>query len=204
VPFDQTETSIQGKFVDLDLRTRIWKPTSQQQLDLEARTSYGTDVGPGLTDGLQPVFLLGEFLTQVGSWPVAVTQDAQYDVRGGHTLYSNTAFGFEPHPKLDVETGYHRGDNPDFSVLFEAVSVGARYKLSPKWELQLDDWIALSTNTGYAHDFIIRRIGHDFVLDFGVNYREGQGAGFAFRFTPRFSWKRPGMGLMDRYFGVNR
>lgn len=204
VHFDQTEDSIQGKFVDLDLRTRIWKPTTQKQLDLEVRTTYGTDVGPGLSEGLQPILVLGEFLTQVGEWPVAVTQDARYDVRGGHTQYSNTALGFEPHPKLDIETGYHRGDNPDNSVLFEAVSVGARYKLSPKWELQFDQWFALSENTGTSHDVVIRRIGHDFVLDLGVNYHEGQGAGVGFRFTPRFSWKRPSMGLMDRYFGVNR
>jgi hypothetical protein len=209
VQFDRTEDPITGKFVDLALRTRLWKPTSQNQLDFEVRTSYGFDVGPTQPDGLQPIAVLGEFLTAVGNVPLGFKQDARYDVRGGHTTYSDTSVGFEPHPKLDIEGGYHRGDNVtetgDFvSVLYESASIGARYKLSAKWEIQFQESIALNDNTGFAHDFTIRRIGHDFVLDLGIGYREGQGAAFGFRFTPRYSWKRPGIGLMDQYFGVNR
>lgn len=209
VQFDQVEDPILGKFVDFTLRTRIWKPTSQQQMDFEVRTRYGYDVGPTQPDGLQPIAIVGDFLTQVAGVPVAFTQDATYDVLDGHTLYSNTAFGFEPHPRFDIETGYHRGDSTTstgafVAELFEAASIGMRYKLSAKWEVQFDEWISLNDNTGFAHDFVVRRIGHDFVLDLGINVREGQGAGFGFKFTPRFSWKRPSMGLMDRFFGVNR
>lgn len=209
IEFDQVEQPITGRFIDLDLRTRVWKPTSQAHFDLDVNTSYGSDTAPGQPEGVQPVAVNGEMMTYVGKFPVALAYDWRYDVQDGHANYTAANWGFEPHPKLDIEIGYHQGRDvmlPQelLPVTFQAVSVAARYRFTPKWELELLQYIALDSTTGVAHDFIIRRIAHDFVLDVGVLYREGEGASFGVRFTPRLSWKRSGIGLMDAYLGVNR
>jgi hypothetical protein len=209
VQFDQVEQPITGRFIDLDLRTRVWKPTSQAHFDLDVSTSYGSDTAPGQPEGFQPVGVIGEMMTYVGKFPVALAYDWRYDVQDGHADYTAANWGFEPHPKLDVEIGYHQGRDvmlPQalLPVTYQAVSVAARYRFTPKWELELLQYIALDSSTGVAHDFIIRRIAHDFVLDVGVLYREGEGASFGVKFTPRLSWKRSGIGLMDSYLGVNR
>src|SRR5262249_16103880 len=72
VLIDRTEAPIDGRIGDVGLRTRIWSPTTQQHFDAEVRATHGSNLPNGQPDGLQPVAVLGEFLTWVGSVPVGM------------------------------------------------------------------------------------------------------------------------------------
>jgi hypothetical protein len=47
----------------------------------------------------------------------------------------------------------------------------------------------------------LRRLGHDFVMEIGVGYREGVGTSFGLRLTPNLSYHHTGLGLIDRWLG---
>jgi hypothetical protein len=203
VPFDQVEEPIEGQFIDVGLRTRLWKPRTQQHLDLEVRTSHAED-NPDLEPGFQPVAVLGEFFTFAKGVPVAMTHDGRYDVQDGDTDYSRTYIGFEPHPKLGIEFGYNRGLDENEIRLYEAASVGARYRATPKWEFEATETVSIADNEGLHHGFLVRRLGHDFILEIESGYRAGEGASFGISVTPDLSYRRSSLGLIDRWLGVYR
>ena len=155
-------------------------------------------------DGFQPIALLGEFLTFVGDVPVAMTYDARYSLQGLGAVYSGTSFGFEPYHKLGIELGHHLGRDPEGERLFEAASLAARYRATAKWELELSQEISLIDNRGLGNDFVIRRIGHDFVTEVRVNYRAGEGSSLGITVIPKLTYKPNALGLIERWLGYNR
>ncbi len=204
VAFDEVEDSIEGQFVDIGLRSRLWKPRSQEHLDLEVRTSHAENLTSGQEEGFQPVAVLGEFLTLFGDVPVGMTHDGQYDVQDGDTDYSRTFLGFEPHPKFGIEFGYHRGLDENEVRLYEAASVGARFRATSKWEFELGQTISIADDAGLNNNFVVRRLGHDFILEIETGYRAGEGASFGISVTPDLSFRRSSLGLIDKWLGVYR
>lgn len=204
VPLDRVEDSIEGRFVDVGLRSRLWKPGAAEHFDLELRATHAADLASGAAEGLQPLAVLTEFLTFAGDVPVGMTHDGQYDVRGGDTVYSRTFVGFEPHPKLGIEIGYHRGLDDDRVRLYEAASISSRYRATSKWEFELGQTISIADDRGLGNNFLLRRLGHDFILEIDVGYRAGEGASFGVNVIPDLSYRRSGLGLIDRWLGVYR
>lgn len=204
VPIDRVEDPIDGRFIDLGLRSRLWKPGASEHFDLEARLRHGDDLPEGQDAGFQPVATLSEFLTFVGDVPVGMTHDGRYSTENGDTVYSRTFVGFEPHPKLGIELGYHRGLDEDGLRLYEAASLASRYRATKKWEIELDQTISIADDRGLGNSVLLRRIGHDFILETEVSYRAGEGASFNFNVIPDLSWKRSSLGLIDRWLGSDR
>lgn len=202
VRFDQVEDPIEGRFIDLSLRSRVWKPKSRERFDVELTSSYGTDLPDGQRTGLRPIAVLSEFLTFFGDMPVGITHDGRYDVRDGDTVYSRTFLGFEPVHDLGVEFGYHLGRDDSALVLYEAATAAMRYRATQKWELELEQSYSLADSRGLGNTFTLRRIGHDFVMETEIGYRAGEGASFNISLKPLFAWKRSGLGLIDRWLGV--
>ncbi|MBI5363523.1 MAG: hypothetical protein HZA53_10125 [Planctomycetes bacterium] len=202
VRFDHVEDPIEGRFAELALRSRWWKPQSKEHLDIDLRQAYGTDLAAGQREGFQPVAVLGEFLTFAGSVPIGFTHDARYDLRENETEYSRTFVGFEPVHDWGLEFGYHLGRDDTHVVLYEAASFGTRYRATQKWELEFDMSYSLSDSRGLSNSFLLRRIGHDFIMETEVGYRAGEGASFNINLKPQFAWKRSSLGLIDRWLGV--
>jgi len=61
---------------------------------------------------------------------------------------------------------------------------------------------SLLDNRSLGYDFILRRLGHDFVLEIELGSRAGEGTRFGIGFEPRLTWKRDSLGLIDRWLGV--
>ncbi len=203
VHIDQTEDPITGRYVDVGLRTRWWLPDTLEHLDLDVRVSDGSNLPDGQHSGLQPVAVLGDFLTYVKGIPIAMTQDGRYDLRTGNTVYSLTSLGLEPLDNVGLEFGYQRGLSSDQQTrLFESASIAMRYSISPKWEVEFGQSYAIAAGTGVGNSATLRRLGHDFVTEIGAGYRSGEGSTFTISFEPRITWKRSGLGLLDRELSV--
>jgi hypothetical protein len=203
VHFDAIDDPYEGRFIDAGVRTRWWLPDSNKHLDLDVRTSYATEVASGAESGLQPIAVLGEFLTYYKTIPVGFSQDGRYDTRTGNTIYSRSALGFEPWQTLGLEFGYQRGlSTNELERLFESASIAARWRWTTKWEIELEQSYSIADGQGLGNNFILRRLGHDFITEIGVGYRAGEGSTFAIGFLPRISWKRSGLGLLDQSLGL--
>jgi hypothetical protein len=45
-------------------------------------------------------------------------------------------------------------------------------------------------------------MGHDFVAEFEIGYRAGEGSSFGINILPRLSWRRSRLGLLDTWLGL--
>jgi len=202
VRFDRTEDPYLGGFVDTGIRARWWKPDSDDRLGVDVRASLGDGVEGPTPDGLQPIAFLGSYYTILGGFPFAITHDGRYDVRETETQYSSSAMGFEPVRNVGLEFGHHYGRDVDDATLYEAASIRARWRWTTKWELEGTQTQSLNENRSLGSEFVLRRLGHDFVFELELGYRAGEGTRFGFGFQPRLSWRRDSLGLIDRWLGV--
>lgn len=202
IPFDIVEQPVEGRFVEAGIRSRWWKIESKDRLDLDVRLAHGSSLPEGEREGIQPLLALAEYYTFVDDIPVGLTLDARYDLREHDTLYSRTYFGFEPTRQIGIEFGHHRGLDVFGDGLYEAASAGARYRWTSKWEIEFDQTYSLSSGRGLGNEVVVRRLGHDFVLEIEVGYRAGEGTSFGLSVLPQLSYKRSSLGLIDRWLGL--
>lgn len=203
VRIDQVEDPIEGRFFDFGVRSRWWRPDTIEKIDVDVRASYGSQLPDGQRSGLQPLAVLGELLTYKGDVPIGVTHDGRYDTHSGNTTYSLTSVGFEPWENVGVELGYQRGlSTIGQSRLFESASVAARWRWTTKWEFEFGQSYAIASDTGVGNSFVLRRLGHDFVVELEAAFRSGEGSTLAINFQPAIAWRRSGLGLLDRWLGV--
>ena len=206
--FDDVESPIDGRFVDLRLLSRLVLPRSQSGhrrfLDLELTETHAAAVAPGQPDGWLPIRVNAAYLDSVFGIPIGATHDGRYDVQNGQTVYSRTFFGFDPLPQLEIETGYHSGRMDDGTLSYSAFSTAARYTLSEKWQVEGRQTISSSNNRTLSSGLLVRRFGHDFVFDVGLTFRAGEGGStLKFNLTPLLVWRKPPIGLLDRWISVD-
>ncbi len=202
VRFDRTEDPYLGGFLDAGARARWWKPDAPDRLGIDVRASLGDGVEGPSPDGLQPIAFLGSYYTILGGFPFAITHDGRYDVREEETQYSSSAMGFEPVRNVGLEFGHHYGRDVLDETLYEAASMRARWRWTTKWELEGTQTQSLLENRSLGSEFVLRRLGHDFVFELELGYRAGEGTRFSFGFQPRLSWRRDSLGLIDYWLGV--
>lgn len=201
VHFDITEDPIDGEALQLGLRTRWSSPVSREHFDADARIERrtGQEEQPGDT---LPLCVLAEYLTWFGGVPVGLSHDGRYDLDEGQSMYGRSALGFEPMPSLGFELSYAHGRDADLAPLFEAVGAGMRWRWTTKWEVQLQQSISLLDDAGLGNEFVLRRMGHDFVAEFEFAYRAGEGSSFGINILPSLSWRRSRLGLLDQWLGL--
>ena len=202
VRFDRTEDAYLGGFVDVGMRARWWRPDAKDRLSLDVRASVGDGVQGPEPDGLQPIAFLGGYYTILGGFPFAITHDGRYDFRESETQYSASALGFEPLRNVGVEFGHNYGRDASDETLYEAASIRARWRWSTKWELEASQTQSLIENRSLNSDFVLRRLGHDFVLEIELSNRAGEGTSIGFGFEPRLSWTRSSLGVIDQWLGI--
>jgi hypothetical protein len=185
---DQTELLVGGKFIDVGLRSRL---RGEQLLGLpvdfdgEVRGRYATERFDGSDDGWLPLAFLGELRTRLGNVPVRLRHDSRIDVDQGSTLYSNTLLGFDPVPRMRIDLGFATARDATAGQLFEAVSIAGTYRFTPKWEFEAYQSLNLDTNKSLDFRGIVRRYGHDLIVEFDFGQRSGEGgARFGLNISP--------------------
>ena len=206
--FDAVDSPIEGRFVDFALRSRWEHRELKSDLDVELVQSFAEDVAQGMPEGWLPLATRMTYLSMISGIPFGITHDGRYDTASGMTNYSRTFFGLEPIPGLDFETGYHsaRDITLQSDRLYNALSLGARYALSPKWEVEGKETFSINDdNDRLASSVALRRFGHDFVLEIETSVVAGEGgASLRFHFTPLFSWHRDDPSMLDRWRALRR
>lgn len=206
VEFDLLDRSVQGQFVDFNLRSRWESRELTSDLDMEVSQTWADNVGVGLTDGWLPTATRMNWLSSFRGIPYGVMHDGRYDTVSGETDYSRTITGIEPYESLTLETGYHTGRDRFGDRLYNALSVGARYALSAKWELEGRQTFSIGgQDDRLAYAVSLRRFGHDFVFEMQNSYVAGEGVGsLRFNITPNFAWRRDASTLLDRWRAARR
>lgn len=205
--FDHVESPLDGRFVDLRLRSRLSLPSRaagyRRFLDVELTETHASDVASGEPGGWLPVRVNAAYLDSIFGIPIGATHEARYDLEAGTTPYSRTFFGIDPLPQLEIETGYHSGQRDDGELLYSAFSTAARYTISEKWQVEGRQTISITSNSPLSSAITVRRFGHDFVFELGLSFRAGEGGNsLTFDLTPLLLWSRPPIGLLDRWTAV--
>lgn len=198
VQFDRTEDPIEGQFVDLRLRSLIASRDQRSTWDLELAATHAAGRPPGEDEGLLPIEVNTEWLNVLGGVLVGIYQDGRFDVEDGETVYSRTFFGVEPIPEVGFTVGHFTGRDAQDERLYEAISLGARWQMTPKFELEGRQTISIQDNSDLSTNVLLRRYGHDFVFEIDFEFRAGEGTSLAFDLVPLVLWKRPRFGFIDR------
>lgn len=198
VRFDGTEDPLDGQEVHVGLRALWWKPGQVEHLDLEVKVLRRWDRAGGLDDQGQ-VAALGQLRTMIGNMPFALLHDGRYDFENSGTLYSRSTLALRPSQDLEFQTSYLRGADNDLRGLFETASFAARYRLDPKWEVELAQTISIKGGGSLLNRVLLRRFGPDFMLELEVDHRAGEGGTtVAINFLPLFAWKSRPLGILGR------
>ncbi|MFT4538898.1 MAG: hypothetical protein ACI841_002360 [Planctomycetota bacterium] len=192
--FDSVEDSTEGRELDLGLRTRWWKPDTNRRLDVEVHAINFTEQPSGIEDTWQ-LDTLGTLYTDVGSWPVAITHDGRVDMEEERTLFSRTRLGFSPSESLVFELGYSRGATLE-ERLFEAASIKARWTLNEKWEIEGKQTIDAKSGGNFNTSALLRRYSHDYFLEMGTDYQEGEGSSLSITWRPLLAYRKKPLGLI--------
>jgi hypothetical protein len=198
VEVDEFDTPLAGKYIDFGLRSRWHVPGVNRRLDIAARMTHAADAPAEIEDGWQPMSVLGEFLAVAWGVPFAIRHDARYDLDDGDTTLSYTGFSFLPWERLGFEVAHHHGLDDQRDLLYDALSVGAVWEASPKWQLEGRQSIARNGDSNLDSNALIRRIGHDLIFELQFSYRASEGrSSITFNFRPELGWRQPSFGLIN-------
>ncbi|MCC6407144.1 MAG: hypothetical protein IT453_08255 [Planctomycetes bacterium] len=204
VSFDEVERPFEGSFVDMRVRSRLVNLREREFLDVELAQSHANATAAGEPEGWLPIETAAAWLTQVGDVPFAVSHDGRYDLESGETVYSRTYFGLRPMERLDLETGYNSARGLGGDRLYDALTIGARYRFDSdravnKWELEGRETIS-QTSGRLSSSITARRFGHDFVFEIELSFVAGEGANnIKFNLVPLLGYRSPNLGLLDRW-----
>jgi hypothetical protein len=199
--FDTVDDPIEGRFLDLAVRSRWEHRELASDLDVEVVQTHAESVAPGQNDGWLPLVSRSTFLTRFAGMPMGFTHDGRYDLASGETNYSRSLFGIEPTPGLDLEVGYHRARDLSAVELYDAATVGARYQFTRKWEVEgRQTFSAADGGDQLAYSLTLRRFGHDFVFEIENSVVAGEGrSSLRFKFTPLFVWRNASPTMLDQW-----
>ncbi len=198
IQVDPLDAPMEGKFVDFGLRSRWHSPGSNRELDIAARLTHGTDVGAGVEEGWQPMSVLASFMAVAEGVPFAIQHDARYDLSDGDTTLSYTSFSVLPWKRLGFEWAYNRALDDQRERYYDAMTVGAQWMASPKWQIEGRQTISRIDQANLDSTLLVRRIGHDFIFEVVYGFRAGEGrSSLTFNFRPELGWRQPGFGLID-------
>lgn len=190
VVFDELEAPREGSEVEVGLRGRYQQADAERlTLDGEVRGVYRSD-REGIEDAWDEIGVFASLQTNLFDVPVQVAHDGRYDPETGDTDYSRTGFLVYPSDELDLSVAFSSGRDQAEQRLFEAATIGALYRFTPKWELQGRHTVDLQEGDALDSAFIIRRFGHDIQFDVILRDRSGEGFSVGFRVRPRLTERR--------------
>ncbi len=189
---DHVDDPLTGRFVDLGLRSRWRVPGGTRFVDVAVRATHASDQDAGAEDRWLPALVLGDVLGVIEKIPFAVVHDANYDMESGESGRTFTALSLLPWRDVGLELAYNRGEELSGELLYDAVSFGARWDATPKWQFEARQSLSRLSNESLSNSFIFRRISHDFVFELNYGFRSGEGGNsISIKYRPLVGW-RPG------------
>ncbi len=83
-------------------------------------------------------------------------------------------------------------------VLDEAATVEARYRWTPKWEFEARQTLSFRDDSELGHEVIVRRVGHDLLVELGVSKTTGEGGStFTLRLRPELLFRPSKIGYIE-------
>ena len=198
VRFDTVEDNIQANTYEFGLRSRWLEGDAIDEFDVELKSTYQSSV-PGINDRWLPLEIYAGLFSDLWGIPYGFLHDARYDFHNDRTVYSSTALGFDFSDNWGMEFGHQRGRNAANVAVFESASVASRYHWTPKWEFDAKVSFSILDNGEDRTEFVIRRIGHDFVFELEFEDRTGEGgSSVGIGFRPLFNWNPSHIGVLRR------
>jgi hypothetical protein len=184
VIFDQLEAPREGSEVEVGLRGRYQLADPQRlTLDGEVRGVYRSQ-REGIEDAWDEIGVFASLGTSLFDVPVQLAHDGRYDPETGNTDYSRTGFLIYPDEDLDLSVAFSSGRNQADERLFEAATLGALYRFTPKWDLQGRHTVDLQEGNALDTSLTIRRFGHDIQFELILRDRSGEGFSVGIRVRP--------------------
>jgi hypothetical protein len=198
VAFDEVEEPLDGNFVEAGFYTRWEFKAIDTTFDLDVRETHATDTAAGVEEGWLPIGIYAGLATNVRGMPLGVLLDARYDPSPAQTVYSVTSVGTGVKDKWGVEVSHRYGRDLLREPLYEAASLAARYRWTPKWEWEARQTFSLSGDGTLSTKGILRRYAHDTIFQIEAGARSGEGGStVSFSFRPRVGWDPSDIGLLD-------
>ncbi len=197
VRFDAYDDPLGAEEIGAGLRALWTDPTDDSRYDLELKGLRRFHRDDSMENQTQ-LSMLGSLRTTMNGAPVALMHDGRIDIETGRTLFSRSTFAWRPDEPWILQFVYRRGLDPLQGRLFEAASFDARWRIDPKWELELGEDISMAGNGSLRTHLALRRFSADFMLETTIDKRAGEGgAGISIGFSPLFLWRPKRLGILD-------
>jgi hypothetical protein len=197
VRFDALDDPLGADEWGVGLRALWTDPENRRHYDLEVKGLHRFHRASGQGNQTQ-LATLGSLRTTVGKVPVGLLHDGRIDLETGRTLYSRSTFAWRPQDPLLLQFVFRRGFDPRQGRLFEAASFDVRWRIDPKWEIEVGEDISIVGNANLRSHLALRRFGADFLLETVLVDRAGEGGpSLSISFSPLFLWSPRRMGMLD-------
>jgi len=196
VVFDQVEQVLTGDFIELGTRGRFGLHQGESLLDLDLRSTYAMDRSDGAPDGWMPLEAFTRIDISPWGRPFGLWYDARYDIEDSRTDYSLVSLGTRFGQRFGLQAGHRRGRKVDGESLFEAATLEAFFRWTEKWEFEASQAFSLLDDRELDLRVLVRRYGHDVILDMETAVREGEGTSFGISIQPRFGYNRRPLGYV--------
>ena len=197
VPLDATEGPIEGSFVDVGFRGRFDLGEDDKRLDVEIFNTWADDVADGQEDGWQPTSVFARLDFEPFGRPIEVWHDGRHDFSNNETAYSLIGIATRWSEDLRLQASHRRGRTVEGDRFFEAATVRGVYRWTDKWEFEGRQTFSLLENDDLDTDIIVRRYGHDVVVEVESSVRAGEGTSLSISIKPRFGFRPSRIGYLS-------
>ncbi len=200
VEYDSVERVISGDFLRLGTRARWGAIDGRPRFDVDLATTHASDRSDEAPDGWLPLEIFSRLDVQPFGRDLEFWYDARLDLENEETVYSLFSVGTHFGQSWGVQAGHQFARAEDASgefplpldpsrpVLLEAATISAIYRWTEKWEFEGRESFSLLEDLELDTDLVLRRYGHDIVLDIESSVREGEGSSFGISIRPRFGY----------------
>ena len=195
VVFDEVDLTTGEDVLKLGFSTRLFGWAPGEQFDMEVATNYAdSDLG----SGWESADVFAGLKTKFGEMPVGFSHDGRYSLEGEGSLLTRSSFGFVPMDNLAFEVSHHYALDDLVGVYYEAATVEARYRWTPKWEFEARQTLSFRDDSELGHEVIVRRFGHDLLVELGVSKTTGEGGStFTLKLRPELLFRPSKIGYIE-------
>lgn len=174
------------------LRAHVFGWREDDELDVEAK-ALRTDAGGA--DDWDELEVFAGLRTELFDRPLGLSHDGRYGLDGQGSLVTRTGAGYRPTDTLGLELSHARALDEVGAVHYEALTLQALYRWTPKWELQGRQTVSVLDDASLGHEVLLRRYGHDLVFEVGVSRVSGEGGTtITLRLRPEVLFRTPSIG----------